>query len=439
MEQGDRAGELEYQLAEAQRITHIGSWTWTRATNEVVWSDELYRIMGLPVGAPVTADTHIQAIRAEDRARALERLTAALTTGERFSLRSRIDRPDGTQRDVEMTCEPTFSPSREATGLIGTTRDITEEIRAERTIRLLTDIVDSVAIGLSVWRAGGEGELLLVTANPACERLVGIVVPEHIGTPMATCFPAAITTEIPSLLLAIDADHPRRELATCRMPLVRGAPTFAAKAFALPNGGLGLALEDVTQRVRDQRLHFAERRAMEMLAASAPLEDILATILSVIEELAPDTLASVLLYDPATRRLRIGAAPSLPAVWNQHVDGLEIGPAAGSCGTAVFRRDAVFVRDIETDPLWAQARELVRPFGLRACWSTPILANDGRVLGTFAMYYREPRAPEAADVELIDRAVHVAAMAIERRRLDESLAALTAPPGTRRAPPSRGA
>ena len=223
------------------------------------------------------------------------------------------------------------------------------------------------------------------------------------------------------------------------MPLVRGAPTFAAKAFALPNGGLGLALEDVTQRVRDQRLHFAERRAMEMLAASAPLEDILATILSVIEELAPDTLASVLLYDPATRRLRIGAAPSLPAVWNQHVDGLEIGPAAGSCGTAVFRRDAVFVRDIETDPLWAQARELVRPFGLRACWSTPILANDGRVLGTFAMYYREPRAPEAADVELIDRAVHVAAMAIERRRLDESLAALTAPPGTRRAPPSRGA
>ena len=158
-----------------------------------------------------------------------------------------------------------------------------------------------------------------------------------------------------------------------------------------------------------------------MLAASAPLEDILATITSVIEELAPDTLASVLVYEASSRRLRTGSAASLPAAWNELIDGVEIGPDVGSCGTAAFRRDAVFVRDIESDPLWDKFRDAIRPFGLRACWSMPILANDGRVLGTFAMYYREPRAPLAADVELISRAVHVAGIAIERRRLDETL------------------
>jgi PAS domain S-box-containing protein len=437
VEQGERANELERQLDQAQRITHAGSWVWTKATNGVVWSDELYRILGMPVGAPVTIESHIEALDPADRERVTRVVGAALAAGQRFSVHVRIRRTDGVMRDVEMIGEPTFDATREITGLIGTSRDITDDLLREQTIRLFTDIVDGLAIGVSVWRSDDAGELRLVTANPACERLVGISVPEHVGASLAVCFPAALATDIPSLLLGVDGDHPRRELTVCRMPLVRGAPTFAVKAFMLPNRHISLALEDITQRVRDQRLHFAERRAMEMLAASFPLEDILATIVSVIEELAPETLGSVLLYDPTTRRLRTGAAASLPSAWNQTVDGTEIGPSVGSCGTAAFRRDAVFVRDVETDPLWENCRDAVRPHGLRACWSMPILANDGRVLGTFAMYYRQPRSPEAADVEHIARAVHVAGIAIERRRLDESIAALTAPTGTLRAPSSR--
>ena len=105
------------------------------------------------------------------------------------------------------------------------------------------------------------------------------------------------------------------------------------------------------------------------------------------------------------------------------VDGIAIGPNVGSCGTAAHRRDSVFVRDVETDPLWKSFRTAIRPFGLRACWSMPILTNDGRVLGTFAMYYRQPQMPEPADLELIQRVVHVAGLAIERRRLDERLQA----------------
>jgi GAF domain-containing protein len=115
-----------------------------------------------------------------------------------------------------------------------------------------------------------------------------------------------------------------------------------------------------------------------------------------------------------------GAAPSLPAAYNRAIDGLPIGPEAGSCGTAAYRRDTVFVADIESDSLWVGYRKLALAHGLRACWSTPILANDGHVLGTFALYYRTSRSADPAAVDLIARAVHVAGIAIERRPLDAS-------------------
>ena len=103
-----------------------------------------------------------------------------------------------------------------------------------------------------------------------------------------------------------------------------------------------------------------------------------------------------------------------------------IGPKSGSCGTAAFLRQPVYVTDIETDPLWEDYRELVRPHGLRSCWSSPILANDGHVLGTFALYHRAPRAPDQFAREVLQRASHVASIVLERRALDEQLRALTA-------------
>jgi signal transduction histidine kinase len=124
--------------------------------------------------------------------------------------------------------------------------------------------------------------------------------------------------------------------------------------------------------------------------------------------------------------MRHGAAPHLPDAYNQAIDGQSIGPQAGSCGTAAFTKRPVFVRDIESDPLWAAYREVAGAHGLRACWSAPIVATDGRVLGTFALYYREPREPRPADLEVIARFTHLAGIAIERRELEDQLRALSA-------------
>ncbi len=153
-----------------------------------------------------------------------------------------------------------------------------------------------------------------------------------------------------------------------------------------------------------------------MIMGQNPLPKTLATLCLDIEKHYPGMLCSVLLLDADGVTLRNGAAPSLPQAYSQAVEGLKMGPSAGSCGTAIYRREPVVVSDTATDPLWAAYRQLALNHGLRACWSTPIPSQDGGMLGTFAIYYREPRVPDASHLQLIAHATHLVALAIERDR-----------------------
>lgn len=140
-----------------------------------------------------------------------------------------------------------------------------------------------------------------------------------------------------------------------------------------------------------------------------------------IESLAPqEVLVSVLLADPDGRHLRHGAAPSLPDFYNQAIDGIAIGEGVGSCGTAAHRRQPVIVTDVTADPLWTDFRDLADQAGLAACWSTPILASDGGLLGTFAMYHRTPRVPQDTDLALTRLFAGTAALAIERHYSEQA-------------------
>ena len=424
------AARLERQLEAAQQITHIGSWEWILATGMVTWSDELYRIYGLvPRSREITLDYFLNRVHPEDRERVQAEVRAALARGGRFAHRERIVQPNGVVRELDTVGDVVKDADGNPTGLIGTCRDVTEERRREEVIRLYADIVDNMQIGLSVWIADDPRDpasLRLVAYNPATEVATGIPLDGCLGRTLPAIFPAASATELPALLLVVGADAPVRELATYRFPDAPHAPTFAVRAFALPDRCVALALEDITVRVRDERLQEGERRALEMLAAGASLPDILEVICRYIEELAPPTLASILMLDDSGTRLRHGAAPSLPESYTRAIDGRPIGPRAGSCGTAAFLRAPVYVSDIETDLLWDDYRELARAAQLRACWSMPIMANDGRVLGTFAMYYHQPRVPDEACIHLIARAAHVAGIAIERRQLEDQMRALSA-------------
>jgi PAS domain S-box-containing protein len=165
-----------------------------------------------------------------------------------------------------------------------------------------------------------------------------------------------------------------------------------------------------------QALSLLDDRILAMIIGQNPLPAILNTLCADIEKHHGGMLCSVLLLDADGATLRHGAAPSLPQEYSQGTDGVKIGPCMGSCGTAVYRKQPVVVSDIATDPLWADGRDIALRHGLRACWSTPIPAQDGSVLGTFAIYYREPRTPDALHLQVIAHATHLVALAIERDR-----------------------
>jgi diguanylate cyclase (GGDEF)-like protein len=162
-------------------------------------------------------------------------------------------------------------------------------------------------------------------------------------------------------------------------------------------------------------------QVLEMIAARAPLEHILDRLARLIESQSHEVMASILLLDDDGLHLRHGAAPRLPKAYVEAIDGVAVGPDVGSCGTAVHRREPVIVTDIRTDPLWARYCTLAGGHGLRSCWSAPIFSHRGEVLGTFAMYTGEARAPSASDMRLVNLATRIAGIAIERQKAEERI------------------
>jgi signal transduction histidine kinase len=176
---------------------------------------------------------------------------------------------------------------------------------------------------------------------------------------------------------------------------------------------------DILARKKTEALLECQRRVLELVAVGAPLAQTLEGLVHTLEEQTPEMVASILLLDADGLHLRHGAAPSLPKDFVIAVDGLAIGAQAGSCGTAAFRSEPVIVEDITIDPLWQDYPKLIEmatAHGLYACWSTPILDADRRVLGTFALYFHEAGRPSERHRRLIAMATHIAAIAIAKSR-----------------------
>ena len=158
-----------------------------------------------------------------------------------------------------------------------------------------------------------------------------------------------------------------------------------------------------------------QEEVRQMIAADAPIREVLSKLVLMIEAEAPDMLGSILQLSDDGNHIRHTVAPSLPESYTKMIDGSPIGPKHGSCGTAMFRGEPVCASDIVTDPLWDDYRQYALAVGLRACWSTPIMSSKGKVLGSFAMYYREPRIPDGEEQHLTYVATKLAAEAIEHK------------------------
>ncbi|MCO4695012.1 SpoIIE family protein phosphatase [Streptomyces sp. RO-S4] len=270
---------------------------------------------------------------------------------------------------------------------------------------------------------------VLEAANPAFFTAIGGERRERTGVPLGDLLPELKAQGFLALLDQVYRTGERHVGRDTRVVLGVGRQareaffdfTYEARRDAGGNViGVRMIGVETTQAKHARRLAAEQRALLEQIARQAPLPEVLEGMCRVIEELSPDVIVSVLLADEEGHHLHHGAAPSLPVFYNQAIDGIATGEGAGSCGTAAHRRRKVIVTDIASDPLWDDFRDLAVRAGLAACWSTPILARDGRVLGTFAMYHRTPRAPQDTDLALARLFVDTAGLAIERHHAEQA-------------------
>jgi formate hydrogenlyase transcriptional activator len=179
--------------------------------------------------------------------------------------------------------------------------------------------------------------------------------------------------------------------------------------------------KELSELKRSQSLLATEKHALEMITDGASVREILENLCTHFDAESSDFLSSILLMDPDGERLRFGAGPRVPKEWAEFVNPVKIGPCVGSCGTAAFLKKRVIVSDIATDPLWSEFRDVALRNGLRSAWSQPIVSKDGEVLGTFCIYSTQPQTPKPSDLQLIEGAVHIALLAIERGRTQAAL------------------
>ncbi len=196
-----------------------------------------------------------------------------------------------------------------------------------------------------------------------------------------------------------------------------------ARPHRLENGAVlwdGL-LVDITE-IKWQEIHFqGQKMVLEEIAKQSPLEEILHLLIKIIETQDTEVLAAIMIKDCQEESLRCGYAPSLPADYNQAVDGLEIEEYSGFCGTAAWRKKPVIVTDIANEPFWEDYGDIALSYGLKAAWSLPILSQDNQILGTFCFYYLQPRSPQEKNWQLMESAVNLAAIAIERAGAEQAL------------------
>jgi serine phosphatase RsbU (regulator of sigma subunit) len=270
---------------------------------------------------------------------------------------------------------------------------------------------------------------VLEAANPAFFANLGAGRPERTGVPLVEVMPELTDQGYIELLDRVYRTGERQVGRDALVVIGTGEDAreayfdFTYDARRDDEGtivGVRLLGVETTQAKQARRLIAEQRALLEQIARQAPLPDVLDGMCRTIEELSPEVIVSVLLADEDGRHLRHGAAPSLPDFYNRAIDGVATGDGVGSCGTAAHGRRDVIVSDIATDPLWRDFRHLADKAGLAACWSTPILARDGRLLGTFAMYHRTRRAPQDTDLAVARVFTDIAALAIECHRAEQA-------------------
>jgi diguanylate cyclase (GGDEF)-like protein/PAS domain S-box-containing protein len=301
-------------------------------------------------------------------------------------------------------------------------RDITAEFMRRDRFALLTLVADATNRAVVVT----DHELKIVYANVAFAGLFGYSVDEVMGQHAerlltGRCTDRKVLTRLRRQLSeGHDGDE---EILLYDKNGNESWVSATIKAFRRDQGGIKYLFALLTDISETKQLRSLQQLIMAALADEVPITQIADQLCRRVEAIAPDVVSSLLHVD-ADGLLHPLGGPSLPEDFSRALDGAAIGPSVGSCGTAAYLGEAVLAEDIDTDPRWQPFKARPLEIGLRACWSTPIKAKDGRVIGTFAFYFKERRAPSRWHQRIVDACVHLCALAIERQEARAQIARL---------------
>jgi PAS domain S-box-containing protein len=412
----------EAYLAEAQRVSRTGSFGWSVSSGHIVWSDETFRIFEYDLANTPTVEAILRRTHPEDRAFVQETIDQAARDRKAFDCEHRLLMPDGSVKYVRVVGHPSTNDESGNFEFVGAVTDITEGERAEEALRrsegYLAQAQRLTQSGSWAWNVRTGGRFW----SQETFRIFGCD-PEKVRPTWSDILERVHPEDLPAVVQKAKMETTLKEDSEFDFRIVlpdgRIKHLHSIAHPVMDDSGeiteIVGTLMDVTERMRAEALRDGESHILEMIARDAPLEKILENLVRVVEGQFAGLLCSVLLLDEDGQHARHGAAPSLPELYTKAIDGLCIGPKAGSCGTAMYRRQPVVVTDILQDPLWEPYRGVAEPYGLRACWSTPILAHSGKPLGSFAMYYRKPRSPSPAETRALEMATHLGGIAIERK------------------------
>src|SRR6201993_269643 len=349
-------------------------------------------------------------------------MLADLLEGRARQYQIRWRTKEGTIVHFDGASVPRLSVTGEFLSTLCTLRDVTERKFAEEKLRKseekYRDLIEISPDAIYVVDANG----ICLLGNCAGAELAGVPQNQLVGMPLTDTYQPE---ERPLFRERLEKLKTGSTIRFDRKFVRKNGEIVPVEVSvaAIRGGYFQAILRDVSERKKAEALQAAEKRLLEMIGTGVALKEITGELCQIIEEQRPDTLASVLLLNTDGVHLDVVAGPKLPNEWTRQMEKMPIGPCAGSCGTAAYRGSPVIVSDIATDPLWdvPEHRGAALKHGLRASWSNPVLSSKGKVMGTFCMYYREPRSPTSQDLELIELATHLVRVAIERDRAQEAV------------------
>ena len=374
------------------------------------------------------------AIHPEDLPELLERWRSILASGEPGEIEARLRRSDGEYRWFLLRICPIADASGQLVKWCGTNTDIQDRRRAEADLRVpwwmrstaredhFSSVADNIAALAALVTPAGQFELVNrqtlaffgATLNELKHRAItNTVHPDDLPNVIATWSASVETGRLYDVEQRL-----RRADGVYRWFHTRGSPLRDTEGHIVL---WYLVQRDVDDRKQGETLLAGEKRLLEMVAEGHSISEILETLCRLVESTAGGCYCSVLLTDPSGTRVERGAAPSLPASYISSCIGQPISISAGPCAMAAYLNEQVIAADLMTDTRWAEWRPMALAHGLQSCWSTPISSAAGKVLGSFALYYGEPRTPTALHQSLIDQFTHIVRIAIERRLSEETL------------------